>query len=171
MMQVRGLSPDTANLAASILWLGLAAGCAVVPWWSDAIKRRKLPVLVGIVVQGTALAALVYVPGLGTPALMALWFAFGAGAAAHILAFTMAGDIVEPAQIGTSAALVNGAMFVVGGVLIARPGSLASAALSSVLPVTLESAATAARPLLLALVLALVLAALIPESYPAPAKS
>jgi MFS family permease len=166
LMLVRGLPQDTANLAASVLWLGLAAGCVVIPWWSDAIRRRKLPTIAGIALQLGALAALVHVPQLGTGALMALWLAFGFGAAAHMLAFSTAGDIVKPALIGTSAAIVNGTMFLVSGILIARPGSIAGSLAAAGAPVTLELAATAARPLLLGLAIALVLAMLIRESYP-----
>jgi hypothetical protein len=40
-----------------------------------------------------------------------------------MLAFSCAGDIVRIDLIGTSAAVVNGSMFLVGGLLIARPGS------------------------------------------------
>lgn len=166
LVLARGLTQDVAYLAASALWLGLAAGCAVFPWWSDAIRRRKVPVVAGIALQLAALMALVYGPLLGTAVVMALWFAFGVGAAAHMLAFSTAGDIVRPEQIGTSAALVNGTMFLVGGFLIARPGAIAGAAVSSGAPVTLELVASAARPLVLALVIALVLAVLIRESYP-----
>jgi len=166
LMLVRGLPQDTANLAASALWLGLAVGCLLIPWWSDAIKRRKLPVVVGIAVQLAALLAIVYVPQLGTVTLIALWFAFGAGAAAHMLAFSAAGDVVRLDQIGTSAAIVNGTMFIGSGFLIELPGTIASHALAGGGPATLEIAASAALPLVLALVAALVLGALIRESYP-----
>jgi hypothetical protein len=43
-----------------------------------------------------------------------LWFLFGAGNSAQVLAFAPA-DVVEPEFIGTSAAVVNGIMFLVGG--------------------------------------------------------
>jgi MFS family permease len=166
LMQVRGLPHDTANLAASVLWLGLAAGCVVIPWWSDAIRRRKLPTVVGIVLQLGALLALLYAPQLGTPVLMALWFVFGFGAAAHMLAFSSAGDIVQPAQIGTAAAIINGTMFLVSGILIARPGAIASVLVAENIPVTLDLAASAARPLVIGLLIALALAAVVRESYP-----
>jgi len=39
-----------------------------------------------------------------------------------MLAFTIAGDNVPPRLIGTSASVVNGAMFIVGGVLMNLPG-------------------------------------------------
>jgi hypothetical protein len=56
---------------------------------------------------------------------MALWLVFGFGAAAHMLAFSAAGDVVKVEQLGTSAAIVNGTMFLVSGLLISRPGAIA----------------------------------------------
>jgi MFS family permease len=165
LMLARGLSPDSAGFAASMLWLGLALGCIVVPWWSDALARRKLPTASGIAIQLLALAALVHLP-LGSDAVtMALWFVFGFGAAAHMLAFSAAADVVKVELIGTSAAIVNGTMFLVSGLLIARPGQLAErfAAQAAAAPQVAERAAI---PLELALVAALVLAMLIKESHP-----
>jgi hypothetical protein len=60
-----------------MLWLGLAAGSAFVPHWSDVIRRRKLPINIGTAVQLLALLALLYIPGLGAAACMALCFIFG----------------------------------------------------------------------------------------------
>lgn len=168
LMQARGMGIESANLSASAIWLGLALGCFVIPWWSDAIGRRKLPALAGVAIQLAAILVLVYGPILGTTASIGLWFAFGFGAASHMLAFSMAGDIVAPAQIGTSAAIVNGTMFLVGGILIARPGVIASKEIASGAPVTLELAETAARPFAIGLVIALVLFLVIRESYPPP---
>src|SRR5207247_1285233 len=88
LMLVRGLTEDTANLAASVLWLGMAAGCIVFPWWSDAARRRKLPALVGIALQLAALVGLVHLPQLTSAVAIVSWFAFGFGAAAHMLAFS-----------------------------------------------------------------------------------
>jgi hypothetical protein len=48
LLMVRGHEAGTANVAASFLWLGLAAGCFVTPWISDHLRRRKLPVLIGM---------------------------------------------------------------------------------------------------------------------------
>lgn len=166
LMLVRGLPQDAANLAVSVLWLGLAAGCIVFPRWSDAVSRRKLPVLAGVALQLVALLALLYAPDLAAGVAMALWLVFGFGAAAHMLAFSAAGDVVKLEQIGTSAAIVNGTMFLVSGFLIARPGEIAERLIAVGGPGTIEIAQGALRPLSLGLVVALVLAALIRESHP-----
>lgn len=166
LMLAHGLSKDAANLAASALWLGLAVGCIVFPWWSDAIGRRKPPALVGIVLQFAALVALVYATGVSSSVAMSLWFIFGFGAASHMLAFSAAGDVVSLDKIGTSAAIVNGAMFLVSGLLIARPGDLVESLMASGTATTADLAQRGLRPLELGLVVAFVLAARIRESHP-----
>jgi cyanate permease len=76
LLKIHGLSETAANLGTSMLWLGLAAGSALIPHWSDVIRRRKLPILLGTAVQLVVLLVLLYVP-LGTTAAIALLFIFG----------------------------------------------------------------------------------------------
>jgi len=167
LLMVHGIEQSTANLGASMLWLGLAVGSPVATIWSDRVRRRKLPILAGTVVQLACLLALLYVPSIGTGLGMTLCFLFGFANAVHMLAFSTAADVVEPSQIGTSAAIVNGIMFILGGVLIARPGVLGSRALErGVEAGTLELAQYAGRPLVIALVVALALALYMKETYP-----
>ncbi|MGW1846045.1 hypothetical protein [Streptomyces sp. NPDC001966] len=55
---------------------------------------------------------------------MVVMFAIGLFAGAHMLGFTVAGESVGGALVGSSAAIVNGICFIVGGVLQAVPGRL-----------------------------------------------
>jgi MFS family permease len=170
LLQVHGISESTANFGASMLWLGLAAGSAAVPYWSDKIRQRKMPILVGNVVQLAALAALLFIPEMGAALAMALCFIFGFANAAHMLSFSTAADVVQPSQIGTSAAIVNGIMFIFGGILISRPGARIGLGLEAgYTPKSLEIAQYASIPLIIALVVAIVLAVIMKETYPSNA--
>jgi MFS family permease len=167
LLAVRGFDPATANWSASLLWLGLSAGCFVLPKWSDVIKRRKLPVIAGIVVQAAALSMLLYLPALSLSLAMVLCFTFGFANAAHMLAFSTAADVVQPSQIGTSAAIVNGIMFIVGGIMISRPGVRIGIGLEEGLQArSLELAEFAAWPLMIAIIVALPIALFMRETYP-----
>jgi sulfite exporter TauE/SafE len=105
---------------------------------------------------------------LGPAFAMFLCFAFGFGNSAHMLAFSSAADVVEPKYIGTSAAVVNGMMFIVGGIMISRPGLRVGLGLDEGLaPASLDLAQFAARPLLLAVCLALAIALLMRDTHPA----
>jgi sulfite exporter TauE/SafE len=94
----------------------------VLTRWSDVAKRGKLPIIACTILQAIALALLLYPPAFSLLGAMVLCFAFGAGNAAHMLAFSTAADVVAPSRLGTSAAIVNGTMFIVVGIMIQRPG-------------------------------------------------
>jgi MFS family permease len=166
LLTVKGLEPSVANSASSFFWLGLAAGCFLAPTFSDRLRRRKLPILIGIVLQIFALLMLLYVPSSNASTAVVLCFLFGLGNSAHMLAFSTAADVVEPETIGTSAAIVNGMMFLVGGVLISRPGVLIGRVADVVTePASLEIAQLGLRPLVLGLVVAFAIAAAMRETY------
>lgn len=167
LLLVRGIDPGTANLASSLLWLGLATGCFITPWFSDRVARRKWPILGGLALQLLALGLLVYAPSMGPAMAVALCFTFGFGNSVHMLAFSSAADVVEAKYIGTSAAIVNGLMFIVGGIMISRPGLRAGLGLEEgLVPASLELAQFASRPLLVAIIGALVIALFMRETHP-----
>jgi MFS family permease len=168
LLMVRGASESAATLGASMLWLGLAVGSAAVPWLSDRIRARKSLIIVGTLVQLAALLLLVYVPGLGTNIDIALCFLLGFANAAHMLAFSTAADVVQPQQIGTSAAIVNGIMFIFGGLLISRPGVRVDRAIEQGIERgSMDLVQYACLPLLVVLIVALVMSFAMRETYPA----
>jgi MFS family permease len=167
LLMVHGISQSVATFGASMLWLGLAAGSATIPWWSDHIKGRKLPIILGGAIQLVCLLALLYLPNLGATLAIILCFIFGFANAAHMLAFSTAADVVKPIQIGTSAAIVNGLMFIVGGILISRPGVRIGLGIEAgIEPKSLALAQYASWPLLAALVIGLALSFFMKETYP-----
>jgi MFS family permease len=167
LMSVHGLSPTLSTLGASMLWLGLAVGSPVITKWSDQVRRRKQPIVIGAAVQLACLVALLFLPGLSTVMLMGLCFLFGFANAAHMLSFSTAADVVKPQQIGTSAAIVNGIMFILGGVLISRPGVRIGMGMDKGIDAgSMALAQYAALPLLVALSLALLMVLFMKETYP-----
>jgi MFS family permease len=167
LLMTHGISQSSAAFGSSMLWLGLAAGSAVVPWWSDHIRQRKMPMILGNIVQLACLLALIYLPNVGSGLAIALCFIFGFANACHMLAFSTAADVVRPDQIGTSAAIVNGIMFIVGGIMISRPGVRIGLGLEAgIEPKSLELAQYASWPLIIALIGAAALAFVMKETYP-----
>jgi MFS family permease len=168
LMETRGASPATAAFSSSLLWLGLAAGCLVIPALSDKIERRKMPIVIGIAVQLACAGALLYLPSISIPVAMALNFLFGFANAAHMLCFSSAADVVPPQLIGTSAAFVNGLAFIAGGIMIAAPGSrVVSGMAAGLTDHTLAIAEYAATPITYSLIASFVLALIMKESHPA----
>ena len=146
-------------------------GCVLVEKFTAnrdrRLKGRKLPIILGGVIQLGCLLALLYIPQVGTALGIILCFIFGFANAAHMLAFSTAADVVRPNQIGTSAAIVNGIMFIVGGIMISRPGVRIGMGIEAgIEPKSLEIAQYASLPLLAALVIALALSFFMKETYP-----
>jgi MFS family permease len=167
LMAVRGASPEQAAFSASLLWLGLAAGCLVLPAWSDRLRRRKLPIVLGCAIQLACASAILYVPVLPIWLALLLNFIFGFANAAHMLTFSSAADVVPPQLIGTSAAFVNGLAFIAGGIMIARPGArVAMGEAEGLAEHSLALAQYAALPIVVALAVALLLSLIMRESYP-----
>jgi MFS family permease len=165
LLQLHGLSPTVGALGASMLWLGLAVGSVVLVRWSDHIQQRKLPIIIGVIAQLITLGALLYLGTVGAAFALTMCFTFGFFNAAHMLSFSTAADVVQPEQIGTSAAIVNGLMFIAGGFFISAPGARIPDAQAAGLT-GLAGAQYAAMPLVVALVVALVLCFFMKETYP-----
>jgi hypothetical protein len=84
-----------------------------------------------------------------------------------MLSFSTAADVVRPQQIGTSASIVNGIMFIIGGILMSRPGVRIGWGIDAgIEPRSLDLVQYAALPITIALVLAFVIAIVMKETYP-----
>ena len=55
-----------------------------------------------------------------------MMFVIGMGATAHMLAFSVGGDVAGGPLVGTSSAFLNGIMFIFGGILQNIPSTLHS---------------------------------------------
>jgi hypothetical protein len=91
----------------------------------------------------------------------------GLAAACTNLAFSTVADVMKPSQIGTSAAIVNGVAFILGGILISRPGvRIGWGVEAGIEPRTLALAQFASWPLIVALAIGVALALGMKETYP-----
>jgi predicted transporter len=114
-----------------------------------------------------SLLALLYVPNTGRGLAIILCLTLGFASACNMLAFSTVADVVKHSQIGTSAAIVNGITFLLGGILISRPGVRIGLGIEAgIEPRTLALAQYASWPLLAALAIALALAVSMKETYP-----
>jgi MFS family permease len=168
LLKVRGATDSLAVFGSSMLWLGLTVGCMIVPWWSDYIQKRKMPIILGTIIQFIMFALLVYVPNLGIEMDLVLCFVFGFANSLHMLCFSTTADVVKPEQIGTSAAIVNGIMFIISGLMIEAPGARIVQGVAEGIPRgTMEMVRFAGLPLVLVLCVPLILSFTIRETFPA----
>ncbi|WP_424216264.1 MFS transporter (plasmid) [Streptomyces sp. BI20] len=114
-----GSTAGAAALATGAAWIGMAVGS---PAFQAIANRtgRKPAAIWGAVGQVIATTGLIFFPGTSVTAV--LWMLLmGFTAASHMLGFTIGGESVPGRLIGTSAAIVNAACFIGGGIMMALP--------------------------------------------------
>lgn len=117
-----GMEQGQAYNVSSLAWAGLAIGAPLFSWISDKVKSRVKPMMFACILQLVVLMIILFNPEVETSTASTFFFLFGLMAGASMLPFTIAAELVSPALIGTSAALVNAAQFVIGGIMMAGPG-------------------------------------------------
>lgn len=118
-----GYTLDQGNIGSALLWLGLAVGSMFWPQWSNRIRSRKVPSVIGLGMMLAGLVLVIYVP---MPAwlMIAVMFLIGMGATSHMIAFSVGEDVASGPLVGTSSAFLNGIMFIFGGILQNIPSGL-----------------------------------------------
>ncbi|MFI5616190.1 MFS transporter [Streptomyces sp. NPDC051567] len=124
LMQAQGAGSSLAAVMSAMSWLGVAISAPLYNLLSDHWHDRRTPAVAGVLLQAVAVTLLIYLPGSTPGVATVVMFAVGLFAGAHMLGFTIAGESVPGALVGSSAAIVNGVCFVLGGVLEAVPGRL-----------------------------------------------
>lgn len=118
-----GYTLDNGNVGSALLWLGLAVGSCFWPQWSNRIHSRRLPSIIGVILMIIGLVCVIYVK-MPVWLMITMMFVIGMGATAHMLAFSVGGDVAGGPLVGTSSAFLNGIMFIFGGILQNIPSAL-----------------------------------------------
>lgn len=116
---------ESGYIGTALLWLGLAAGSCFWPQWSNRIGSRKKPSIIGAIMMIVGLCLVIYVD-MPMWLMVVMMFVIGMGATAHMLAFSVGGDVAGGPLVGTSSAFLNGIMFIFGGILQNIPSSVES---------------------------------------------
>lgn len=103
----QGLDRSAAAGVTSLVFIGWGVGAPAAGWLSDRIRRRKLPLVAGLVLSGLAIAGLAWAPGLPLWAVSALCFICGFGGATQILGFAAVRELNPPRAAGTAIGIVN----------------------------------------------------------------
>jgi MFS family permease len=107
MMEAHGLERPAAAAMTSIFLIGHAIGSVLMGWFSDRIRRRKPPLVIGGIITTASMAALIYLPDLPLTAAQALLLVGGvaSGSVPTCFAFTREHNRAERAA--TAMGLVN----------------------------------------------------------------
>jgi len=124
LKDVRHLSPQSAAMANSAVFLGFAIGGPLMGWLSDRMSRRRLPMILGALASAVCLTAVIYIPYLHAFAVTVLLFLAGLFASSQVIVFAVGRDNNEPALVGTAVAFTNMAVMMGGVVFQPLVGSL-----------------------------------------------
>lgn len=125
MVQHAGFTATDGTIGSALCWAGLGVGSLFWPRWSMAVRNRRIPALIGLIIVTIALILVVYIQ-LPLWLVMVMMFLIGLGATAEMISFMIGSDVAGGPLTGTSAAFVNAFMFIIGGILMNLPSSLES---------------------------------------------
>ncbi|RLA18954.1 MAG: hypothetical protein DRQ56_06460 [Gammaproteobacteria bacterium] len=173
-----GMDQSDAFAVSAVMWAGLALGAPVFAWLSDFLKKRKMPMFSGCLLQFIAIIYIMLNPSMSSTEASIAFFIWGFMAGGSMLNFPIGADLVKPALIGTSAAIVNAVQFIVGGLVMVIPGRVLSGSGLIARIAEIESSVTpsvndyqwAIVILPISLFFALILFYFLKETYPTEAK-
>ncbi len=119
LMAKYGIARPEAAFYASFVFMGWAIGAPFGGWFSDFVKRRKLPLVISSLIHTILLSSLFLVPGLSIYASALLIIASGVAAGFMVNAFAYVREITSPRVHGAVFGLING--FTVGSGAILQP--------------------------------------------------
>lgn len=117
--EVYRLSTEDAGVVISMIFLGWAIGGPVAGWFSDYIKRRRLPIMIGSLVAGVLISLVIYMPGFPVKLLYPALLVFGIFSSVQVITFALGCDYISSKAAGTVVAFVN--MLVTMGGLLFQP--------------------------------------------------
>ena len=106
---VYGLERTEAAGIASLVFVGNGLGAVAFGWWSDRVRRRRLPMVCGAVLIIVSQCALIYLPGLNPWLLGLLATLIGIGGSSLVIAFACGREHNVAAKVGLTIGVVNAA--------------------------------------------------------------
>ena len=91
----------------SLMWIGIAVGGPIFGWWTNFIKRRRLPIITAAILGLMAILLILYIPALPRIALAICLFLLGAACSSQAIAFGLVIDNNRPEAVCTASGLTN----------------------------------------------------------------
>jgi sugar phosphate permease len=119
LSQALHFSPSAAANAVALIFLGWATGGPIAGFISDTLKRRRLPLTIGAVMEAILFSIVLYVPHIPAYTVCIIFYLFGFFSGAQIIIYAVSREISSSKASGTAFALTN--MFVMIGGAIFQP--------------------------------------------------
>jgi sugar phosphate permease len=119
LVKAEYISQVDAGFLSSMIFVGAIPGSLFFGWFSDKIKRRKMPMILASAVGAVLLGILLYTPGINLILSYTLLFLLGFFCSGNVIAFSLAHDIRPPGSAGISLGFIN--LFLIGGSALFQP--------------------------------------------------
>lgn len=114
-----GVSKVTASLAVTMLFIGGIPGSFFFGWFSDWLKQRKLPLIMGALGALIVMLLILYLPFIPLSAEYVLFAVLGFFCSSLVVAFSLAHDLSPPGSAGIALGFINA--WCMGGSAISPP--------------------------------------------------
>ncbi|MFW0082989.1 MAG: MFS transporter [Coxiella-like endosymbiont] len=91
----------------SLMWIGIAVGGPIFGWWTNFIKRRRLPIIIAALLGFIVISLILYIPELPRITLAICLFLLGVACSSQAIAFGLVIDNNRPEAVGTASGLTN----------------------------------------------------------------
>lgn len=115
--QMHGLSHAQASYVTSMLFFGVILGSPFFGWFSDFIKSRRKPMILGAIVSLAVVLILLYVPGLSLLSLIVLSFLLGFFTSSQIISYPVVAEL-NPIELTGSAVSIISLTIMISGAII-----------------------------------------------------
>jgi len=107
LVQVRGLSRPDASVVTSMLFFGTILGSPVMGWFSDRIRKRRLPMIAGAIFALILVLLIMYVPHLSMASLLWMFFGLGFITSTQIISYPLIAESNPLALTATAEGLAS----------------------------------------------------------------
>jgi len=114
LVQVHHLSRVGASSVNGMIFLGLIVGCPLFGWWSDTMKKRKPPMIIGAIAAFVASLIVIWFGVLSYWALFVLFFIIGLAISSQVIAYPVVAES-NPLTLTGSAESVASVLIMAGG--------------------------------------------------------
>jgi len=119
LTQVHHLLKTQASLVATMIFVGTIIGSPFIGWFSDAIGKRRLPMIVGAVLSLLVLLCIMFLPNLNFSTLLVLFLLLGIFTSTQIISYPLIAESNPRHLTGTSTGLAS--VLIMGGGAVFQP--------------------------------------------------
>lgn len=119
LTQVHHLLKTQASLVATMIFVGTIIGLPFIGWFSDAIGKRRLPMIMGALLSLVVILCIMFLPNLNFFTLSVLFLLLGIFTSSQIISYPLIAESNPKYLTGTSTGLAS--ILIMGGAAVFQP--------------------------------------------------